>query len=94
MRVAELQREIADWANELNPDRKPISILAKLLEEVAELLASDMKDPLELADVAILLLDLFYLAEVDMAQAVTAKMELNRLRSWQIKPDGRMQHVS
>ena len=94
MNVQELQSEIAEWADRLNPDRKPIGILAKLLEELAELIASDLSDPLELADVAILLLDLFHLADIDMGEAVAAKMLINKSRTWEIKPDGRMQHVS
>lgn len=94
MNVQELQSEIAQWADGLNPNRKPIGILAKLLEELAELIASDLSDPLELADVAILLLDLFHLADIDMGEAVVAKMLINKSRVWEIKPDGRMQHVA
>jgi NTP pyrophosphatase (non-canonical NTP hydrolase) len=91
--VRGLQAEIAAWADQLNPDRQPIGVIAKLLEEIAELLASDLANPMELADVAILLLDLFHLAEIDMGEAVLSKMAINRQRSWIIKPDGRMQHV-
>ena len=94
MSVRELQADIAQWADELNPDRKPIGVIAKLLEEIAELLASDLANPMELADVAILLLDLFHLADIDMAEAVLSKMAINRQRTWIIKPDGRMQHVA
>ncbi len=51
-----------------------------------------MRDPLELADVAILVLDLFYLQDVDLAQAVKDKMLINRQRIWRIADNGAMQH--
>ena len=51
-----------------------------------------MRDPLELADVAILVLDLFYLQEIDLAQAVKDKMLINRQRTWRIADNGAMQH--
>jgi hypothetical protein len=64
-----------------------------LLEEIGELIASErMRDPLELADVAILVLDLFYLQEIDLAQAVKDKMLINRQRTWRIADNGAMQH--
>lgn len=94
MRITELQRDIADWIDPLNPDRTPMSTIAKILEEIGELVASErMNDPLELADVAILVLDLFYLQKVDLEQAVLAKMEINRLRTWAIADSGAMRHA-
>lgn len=94
MRITELQRDIADWIDPLNPDRTSMSTIAKILEEIGELIASErMNDPLELADVAILVLDLFYLQKVDLEQAVLAKMEINRLRSWSIADSGAMRHA-
>lgn len=94
MRITELQRDIADWIDPLNPDRTPMSTIAKILEEIGELVASErMNDPLELADVAILVLDLFYLQKVDLEQAVLAKMEINRLRTWSIADSGAMRHA-
>lgn len=94
MRITELQRDIAEWIDPLNPDRTSMSTIAKILEEIGELIASErMNDPLELADVAILVLDLFYLQKVDLEQAVLAKMEINRLRSWSIADSGAMRHA-
>lgn len=94
MRITELQRDIADWIDPLNPDRTSMSTIAKILEEIGELIASErMNDPLELADVAILVLDLFYLQKVDLEQAVLAKMEINRLRTWAIADSGAMRHA-
>jgi NTP pyrophosphatase (non-canonical NTP hydrolase) len=94
MRITELQRDIADWIDPLNPGRTSMSTIAKILEEIGELVASErMNDPLELADVAILVLDLFYLQKVDLEQAVLAKMEINRLRTWAIADSGAMRHA-
>jgi NTP pyrophosphatase (non-canonical NTP hydrolase) len=91
--IQELQLEIADWVGPINPGRTPNSTISKLLEEIGELIASErMRDPLELADVAILVLDLFYLQEIDLAQAVKDKMLINRQRTWRIADNGAMQH--
>lgn len=93
--VHELQLLIAEWADRLNPNRTALSTIAKLLEELGELIASErMSDPLELADVAILVLDLFHLQEVDLDQAVRAKMALNLTRKWRIADNGAMSHVA
>lgn len=92
--IETLQADIAQWADELHPTRTPLSVICKLLEEMAELIASEkMGDPDELADIAILTLDLFHLQDVDLVQAVQTKMQTNRQRSWQISDNGRMQHV-
>lgn len=94
MSVHELQTEIADWIDPLNPDRTPLSTIAKLLEELGELIASErMNDPLELADVAILVLDLFYLQKVDLPDAVRAKLLINKARDWRIADSGAMRHA-
>jgi NTP pyrophosphatase (non-canonical NTP hydrolase) len=92
--VLELQQAIAVWADQLNPNRTALSTIAKLLEELGELIASErMSDPLELADVAILVLDLFHLQGVDICSAVTAKMVINSNRRWRIADNGAMTHV-
>lgn len=94
MNVQELQAEIAAWIDPLNPSRNSLSTIAKILEELGELIASErMNDPLELADVAILVLDLFYLQKVDLVEAVQAKLEINRIRAWQIADSGAMRHA-
>jgi NTP pyrophosphatase (non-canonical NTP hydrolase) len=94
MSVQELQSEIAAWIDPLNPDRTSLSTIAKILEELGELIASErMNDPLELADVAILVLDLFYLQQVDLSEAVRAKLAINKSRNWQIADSGAMRHA-
>jgi NTP pyrophosphatase (non-canonical NTP hydrolase) len=93
--VQELQAEIAEWADGLNPDRTALSLIAKMLEEVGELIASDRQDdPLELADVLILALDLAHIKGIDVADAVKRKMLVNRMRQWRIADNGAMSHVS
>ena len=95
MSVRELQAEIAEWADRLNPDRTALSLIAKMLEELGELIASERQDdPLELADVLILALDLAHIKQIDLAAAVQAKMEINRQRQWRIADNGAMTHVS
>jgi NTP pyrophosphatase (non-canonical NTP hydrolase) len=92
--IEELQADIANWADAVNPDRDAMSTIAKLLEEIGELIASErMSDPMELADVAILVLDLFHLQRVDMHQAVTRKMTKNRARRWKRQDNGALSHV-
>ena len=93
--IAILQEEIAAWADDLIPDRTAYSTIAKLLEEIGELIASErMSDPEELADVAILVLDLFHLQKVDMANAVRDKMSINIRRRWTISDNGSASHIN
>ena len=92
--IALLQGLISEWADQVVPHRTPMSTVSKLLEEIGELIASDrMNDPQELADVAILVLDLFTLQGVDMAQAVRDKMEANTARTWIVADNGAARHV-
>ena len=92
--LAELQGLIATWADQIIPDRTPESTLAKLLEELGELIASDrMNDPQELADVAILVLDLFTIQGIDLSDAVRKKMMINNDRHWTVQDNGAARHV-
>lgn len=93
--VQELQADIAEWADKLNPERTALSIIAKMLEELGELIASHRQDdPLELADVLILALDLAHIQGIDLTDAVIRKMRVNRSRVWRIADNGAMKHVS
>lgn len=92
--IRQLQNEIAQWADQLNPDRTALSVIAKMLEELGELIASRRQDdPNELADVFILALDLAHIKNVDITQAVRTKMQINRQRQWRIADNGAMSHV-
>lgn len=93
--IKQLQAEIAQWADQLNPDRTALSLIAKMLEELGELIASERQDdPNELADVLILALDLAHIKNVDIAQAVHNKMQINKQRQWRIADNGAMSHVA
>jgi hypothetical protein len=93
--VAELQAEIADWIGPLNPGRHPGGTIAKLLEEIGELISSQRAhDPLEVADVLILALDLATILGIDVEDAVKAKLDINRRRSWRRADNGAMRHIS
>lgn len=95
MSVQDLQADIAEWADQLNPDRTALSLIAKMLEELGELIASERQDdPLELADVLILALDLAHIKGIDLTDAVVRKMRVNRSRVWRIADNGAMSHVS
>lgn len=92
--IEQLQQLIAQWADQLHPDRTPLNIICKLLEELAELIGSErMSDPMELADVFILVLDLAHLQNVDIEAIVVEKMRINASRQWILKDNGRLQHV-
>ncbi len=92
--VSELQAEIAAWIGPLHPTRAPLGTIAKVLEEIGELIASErMRDPLEVADVLILVLDLATLLDVDVTAAVRAKLDINRRRSWRAADNGALSHV-
>jgi len=89
-----LQAEIASWADEIIPDRKVSHAFDKMVEEeIPELLESEFMDPLEFADVAILLLDVAHLAGIDIETAVRDKMKINRDREWAVDKNGRLGHV-
>lgn len=93
--LKELQADVVSWANEVIPDRHPQATFNKLVfEEIPELVNGGLKDPLEFADILILVLDLAHLAGVDAEKALTAKMFINRQRKWVVNPDtGLMSHV-
>lgn len=92
--IRELQKEISEWADKLFPDRTSWDATTKLvLREIPEWLNAQ-DDPLEYADLIILILDIGTLNGIDVAQAVKDKMEINRNRKWKIDPETRtMQHV-
>ena len=92
--VSDLQELIAAWADQIVPERTPMSTVSKLLEEIGELIASErMNDPEELADVAILVLDLFHIQGVDLEKAVKAKMQINASRHWEVADNGAARHT-
>lgn len=75
---------IVEWADSVFPNRTITDAIQKMmLEEIPEyLMAQD--DPMELADIGILLYDIAHLAGVDLDSAILKKMEINKKRSWAI----------
>lgn len=92
--LADLQQEIFEWANEHYPERTYHNAMTKLvMEEVPEVLRHP-SDPMEWADVFILMIDAAKLQGVDIAKAVREKMAINRRRTWAVDPNtGVMRHV-
>jgi NTP pyrophosphatase (non-canonical NTP hydrolase) len=88
----QLQAIVHEWANEQFPDREPSIAWMKLFEELGEVI-KDPKDPLEWADVLILVLDLAAIYGVTLDNAVLDKMEINRRRTWGTSPTGVMVHT-
>lgn len=93
--IAEIQKDITDWANRTFPDRTYQGTFNKLVfEEIPELINGGVHDPMEYADILILVLDLAYLVGVDAEKAVTKKMAINKARVWRQNPtSGLYQHV-
>ena len=93
--ITESQRMIAEWADAVYPNRTPEHALTKMmLHEIPELLQGGVNDPLEFADVAILLFDIAHLKGIDIGKAIADKMEINKKRIWGIDSHtGLMSHV-
>lgn len=89
-----IKDEIVKWADSVFPDRTITNAIQKLvLEEIPEyLMAQD--DPMELADIGILIYDIAHLAGVDLDQAMREKMAINKKRLWHVDEiTGLMHHV-
>lgn len=86
-----LAAECAEWSNETFGQSTPSSKAEHLRREAVEL-CQDPTDTEEMADIFMLLSHLAYGA--DLARAVRAKLEKNRLRKWG-KPDaqGVVEHI-
>lgn len=93
--IAEVQKDITDWADRTFPDRTYQGTFNKLVfEEIPELINGGVYDPMEYADILILVLDLAYLVGVDAEKAVAEKMAINKERTWQKNPiSGLFRHI-
>lgn len=85
---------IVNWANEVFPDRTITNAITKLmLHEIPEYMMKQ-DDPLELADIGILLYDIANLAGIDLEEAIRTKMAINKQRVWAIDDNtGLMSHM-
>lgn len=79
--IAELQAEVTAWANDVLPDRTVPGMLLKMMEELGEV-TRNPSDPLQLADILILLLDVADFYDVDLTTAVENRMHINRIKRW------------
>ena len=91
--ISALQLEVKEWADSVFPGRTAHHALCKLmLEEIPEF-ALNTRGEDEYADLVILVLDIATLNGIDIAGAVTRKMEINRQRNWRIDlQTGMMKH--
>lgn len=89
--VDHLALEVFEWAEATFPDRTDVSMFLKIYSEIAELIRSG-GEPLELADLFILLMDYAVRKDINIASAVTTKLNINRQRRWKIGADGTMSH--
>lgn len=88
-----LQERVTAWADDVYPNRTTEVAFAKMVGEVAEILANPA-DPLEWADVLILLVDAAHLRGIDILEAAHHKMDINEKRDWAIdSTTGLMSHI-
>ena len=81
--LMDIQAEVVAWADEALPDRTINTMLLKMFEEMGEVVRNP-RDPLQLADVLILLVDLADKHNIDLTRAVTDRMVVNKNRQWHI----------
>lgn len=91
-----LQREIGHWQREAFGDLNVADQMKKLRSEINELQQGvdsqeDVSD--ELADVYIVLAGICNLYGVSLEAVAHRKLQVNKFRSWERKPDGQFQHV-
>ena len=83
--IDELALDIHEWANSTFPDRTHANTFSKLVfHEIPELFQSGGSDPLEYADILILLLDLAKMKGINIGAAIDEKMNINRSRQWRL----------
>lgn len=90
-----LRTLIVEWADEVFPQRTVLNAIQKMMmEEIPEYLM-DRGNPMELADLGILLYDIAHLDGVDLDDAIRRKMKINKFRVWAIDPrTGLLNHVN
>lgn len=92
--IKEVRKLITDWADSVFPDRTINNAISKLmLHEIPEYMMKQ-DDPMELADIGILLYDIAHLAGIDLDKAIREKMAINMSRRWAIDDrTGLMSHI-
>lgn len=90
--VGGITEEVFDWAEATFPNRTDQSMFLKMYSEIGEMIDSD-GDPMEVADVFILLLDYTKRKKIDLVSSVRKKLEINKSRDWAVDNNGVMSHV-
>lgn len=91
--INDLAKDINGWANSVFPDRTMSDIIIKSFEEFGEVIRNP-DDPLEMADLFILLLDLAVIRGFDIEKAIIDKMRVNTNRKWKVDSHTRiMRHI-
>lgn len=90
--VADLQKQVLEFAEATFGDKREDAAWKKLFEELGEVLKKP-RDPGEWGDVFILLFDLAAIYGVDVASATTDKMAVIKDRVWNRTETGTFQHV-
>ena len=87
--IEDIQEDVAQWADRVFPNRTAHGSLSKLvLEEIPEFITSRMQDPLEYADLVIMILDIAHLQKINVGKAVIDKMHVNKYeRTWAVDPN-------
>lgn len=88
--IDDLAEWIKRWADEQFPNRTDSSMWLKVYEEVAETIRSG-GEPWEVADLFILLLDYAKRKNINIQEAIEAKMAVNKRRTW-VVDNGVMRH--
>ena len=85
--------DVFQWASAVFPNRTDSSLYLKMYEEFGEVIKSN-GDPLEVADLFILLLDYAHRKEISLKDVIYQKLEINKRRHWAIDPNtGTMNHI-
>ncbi len=90
-----LYNEIGEWSKEVLPKADSINHLEKLKHEAQEAI-EEPKDVYEYADCYIALTGAAYKAGIDfteMIKALEKKLEIIKVREWELLPDGTYQHI-
>lgn len=93
--LQKMQNDIIEWADSAFPSRTPGIALLKMFSEIGEVI-DNPTDPMEWADILVLLLDAASLNGISgdqLTKAFIEKMGINRNREWREGRLGVMSHV-
>lgn len=91
--LEELLKEINDWQDATFVEATPQSAATHLYYE-AEELKKNPTDPMEMADIFMLVVGVAHLAGIDLLQAVREKFEINKKRVLgEVNEEGFVEHV-